>query len=58
MSNEVKSGKEILDDFFSNIRDIPNIDENIANSLTSLYKQGKLTDTNIKNELQNLRDQK
>lgn len=58
MNNEVKSGKEILDDFFSTILDIPNIDKDIANSLIRLYEQEKLTDTNIKNELQNLRDLK
>lgn len=55
--NEVKSGKEILDDFFKDIQNIPNVDKDIAQSLTSLYEQGKLTDTNVKNELQKLREQ-
>ena len=54
---EVKSGKEILDDFFKDIQNIPNVDKDIAQSLTSLYEQGKLTDTNVKNELQKLREQ-
>ena len=55
--NEVKSGKEILDDFFKDIQNIPNVDKDIAQSLASLYEQGKLTDTNVKNELQKLREQ-
>jgi hypothetical protein len=57
MRNEVKSGKEILDDFFKEIRNIPHVDKTLAQSLTTLYEQGKLTDTNVKNELHNLRQQ-
>ena len=57
MSDQVKSGKEILDDFFKEIQNIPHVDKSIAQSLTTLYEQGKLTDTNVKNELQKLREQ-
>jgi hypothetical protein len=57
MSDQVKSGKEILDDFFKEIAIIPNVDKDIAQSLAALYEQGKLTDTNVKNELQKLREQ-
>ena len=53
---EVKSGKEILDDFFRDIEKMPEVNQEIAKSLASLYEQGKLTDTNVKNELQNLRE--
>lgn len=56
MDNKVKSGKEILDDFFTNISNIESVDKDLAESLAKLYQQGKLTDTNVKNELQNLRD--
>lgn len=56
MNNKVKSGKEILDDFFTNISKIQNVEKGLAESLTNLYNQGKLTDTNVKNELSNLRD--
>lgn len=56
MDNKVKSGKEILDDFFTNISNIESVDKGLAESLATLYQQGKLTDTNVKNELQNLRD--
>jgi hypothetical protein len=54
MENKVKSGKEILDDFFENIENIPNVDKDIAKMLSNLYSQNKLTDTNVKNELPNL----
>ncbi len=57
MTNQVQSGKEILDDFFLIISNIPGVDSTIAKSLADLYKQGKLTDTNVKNELQKLREQ-
>lgn len=56
MDKKVKSGKEILDDFFSNISNIENVDSVLAESLATLYDQNKLTDINVKNELQKLRD--
>lgn len=51
----VKSGKEILDDFFNNITKIENVDIEIANSLAELYSSGKLSDKNVVNELQKIR---
>jgi hypothetical protein len=56
MAENVKSGKEILDDFFNEIEKIENIDTDIAKMLERLYLEDKLTDTNVKNELQKLRD--
>lgn len=56
MTEKVKSGKEILDDFFDGIEEIENIDKDIAKMLSKLYQDDKLTDTNVKNELQKLRD--
>lgn len=56
MSEKVKSGKEILDDFFNEIEEIENVDADIAKMLSELYQNDKLTDTNVKNELQKLRD--
>lgn len=56
MEDKVKSGKEILDDFFDGIEEIENIDKDIAKMLSKLYQDDKLTDTNVKNELQKLRD--
>jgi hypothetical protein len=56
MEDKVKSGKEILDDFFDGIEEIENVDNDIAKMLSKLYQEDKLTDTNVKNELQKLRD--
>jgi hypothetical protein len=56
MDIKVKSGKEILDDFFTNISKIKSVDKGLVESLAKLYQQGKLTDANLKNELQNLRE--
>jgi len=55
MEKKVKSGKEIVDDFFENISKLENVDPDIATMLTELYKADKLTDTNVKNELFKLR---
>jgi len=55
--NKVKSGKEILDEFFKDITAIANVDAKIANSLAELYSNGKLTDKNVVNELQKIRQQ-
>ena len=56
MADKVKSGKEILDDFFNEIEKIENVDVDIAKMLSELYQNDKLTDTNVINELQKLRD--
>ena len=56
--NKVKSGKEILDDFFKEISTIENVDKTIADSLAKLYTNGKLTDKNAVNELLKIRTEK
>ena len=56
MTDKVKTGKKILDDFFNGIEKIENVDIDIAKILSKLYQEDKLTDTNVKNELQKLRD--
>jgi hypothetical protein len=56
MAEKVISGKEMLDDFFANISEIENVDKSIAETFSELYSQGKFTDANIKNALQNLRE--
>lgn len=53
--NTVKSGKEILDEFFRDISSIENIDKTIANMLMELYTDGKLTEKAVINELQKIR---
>lgn len=53
---KVQSGKDILNDFFLNIDAIPGVDKSITKRLKELFDNGKLTDTNIKNALQKLRE--
>ena len=55
--SNVKSGKEILDEFFQDILSFENVNTSIAESLAELYANGKLTDKNVINELQRLRNE-
>lgn len=57
MSKEVKSGQEILDDFFETVEAIEGVDSKISKMISGLYKEGTLTEAKIKNELQLLRIQ-
>ena len=57
MTQPVKSGKEILDDFFQEIKKNDKINEKLANTLADLYAQGKFTDSSVKNALNILRTQ-
>lgn len=56
MTDKIKSGQEILDDFFSKITNIEGLDKQVTNIVLRLYKDGKLTNTNLSNELSNLRE--
>ncbi len=55
--NNVKSGKEILDEFFKEISSIENVDIAISNSLAELYDNGNFTEKNVINELQKIRNE-
>ena len=56
MSNEIKSGKQILDEFFQEIKSLPDVDKNVVNTITDLYEEGKLTERNLSNALLELRE--
>lgn len=56
MDNKVKSGKEVLDEFFNELSKLPNVDAEISSTLIDLYKAEKLSDVNIKNGLLKLRE--
>ena len=58
MDRPVKSGKEILDDFFNGILNIPDVDEKLSSEIKKLYDKGKLTITNLSNKLASLREVK
>ncbi len=51
MNKTIKSGKDVIEDFFAEIYNIPNIDISTANVLIELYSQGKLTDKNVQNAM-------
>ncbi len=51
MSDEIKSGKEVIDEFFAEIMNIEGVDGKTVEKLTSLYSEGKLTDTNVQNAM-------
>lgn len=56
MSTEIKSGKEILDEFFEDIKTDEKLDEDTATAIVDLYESDKLTDRNLTNALSELRE--
>lgn len=58
MTEQIKSGQEILDEFFAHITDIEGVDQDVANTVLKLYQEGKLTNINLSNELGKLREKK
>lgn len=57
MDEKIKSGKDVINEFFSEIYNVDNIDEKTVEFLVALYNDGKLTDKNIQNELEALLQQ-
>lgn len=55
--DEIKSGKEILDDFFKTVDEIPGVDKEIAVVLKELYNDDKLSHKNLSNALFELREE-
>ncbi len=55
MSANIKSGDEILDEFFAGLTDVKDLDDDTVNCIVDLYNAGKLTDRNIANGLADLR---
>lgn len=51
MDDKIKSGKDVIDDFFAEIYNIPNTDKKTVGALVELYSQGKLSDKNVQNTL-------
>jgi hypothetical protein len=58
MTDQIKSGQEILDEFFSQIIDIEGVDQDVAKTVLRLYQEGKLTNINISNELSRIREKR
>jgi len=53
--HKIKSGKEIIDDFFNIITTIEGVDTAIAKSFAELHTRGNFSDIHVKNELQRIR---
>lgn len=58
MSTEIKSGKEILDKFFEDIKSDEELDQDTVAAIVDLYESGKLSDKNLTNILSELREDK
>jgi len=56
MSDEIKSGKQILDEFFIEIDNMSDVDANVVCTIIDLYKTGKFSDKNLSNALLDLRE--
>ena len=54
MNAETKSGKEVMEEFFAGILEIEGVDKKTVEKLISLYREDKLTDTNIQNAMEQL----
>ena len=56
MNNGIKSGKEILTEFFSGLETDESLDSDTVAAVTQLFNDGKLSDKSIANALSELRD--
>ena len=56
MNNEVKSGKEILAEFFATLEKVDSLDSDTVSVVIELFNDGKLSDRNIANALTQLRE--
>lgn len=55
MNDEIKSGKDVIDEFFSEILNVEGVDQKTVEKLVELYSKGKLTDSKIQNALEELK---
>jgi len=58
MADSIKSGREVLEEFFSELPKMQNIDKGIVDILAKLHKENRLTDTNLINELNRYKEEK
>lgn len=58
MENKIKTGQEILDDFFEKINELEGADTGVKELLKKLYFEDSLTESFVKNELEKLRKEK
>jgi len=58
MTDRIRSGQEILEEFFTEMAGMDGIDNDMADIVINLYREGKLSDTNLSNELARIRKEK
>lgn len=51
MSEKIKSGQDVIEDFFAEIYNVPNADKKTIDTLVALFSENKFTEKNIQNEL-------
>lgn len=51
MSESIKTGKQVIDDFFSDALNVANTDKAVVECLVNLHKANNLTDTTIQQSL-------
>ena len=51
MSEKIKSGQEVIVEFFEEIYNVPSTDKKTIDTLVSLFSEGKFTEKNIQNAL-------
>ena len=55
---EVKNGKQFLKDFFSELKSNKDLDSDVVELLVKLFEENRLTDTNISNGLNEIREKR
>lgn len=55
MEHQIKSGKEVIEEFFTGIFNIQGTDKNTTSKLIQLYRDNKLNDRNIQMALEELK---
>ena len=53
MSEKIKSGQDVIEDFFAEIYNVPNADKKTIDTLVALFSENKFTEKNIQNALDN-----
>jgi hypothetical protein len=51
MSEKIKSGQDVIEDFFAEIYNVPNADKKTLETLVALFSENKFTEKNIQNAL-------
>lgn len=58
MPDAPRSGSETLEDFFAQLEELEGIDSDVAQMLVQLYREGRLSNVNITNELSRIRGER